>query len=294
MALTSEQKGTLYVFMAALLFSLGGLGIKLIPWHPLAINGARNLVATAVIFAYVRGSRHRLVVNRAVLIGAACMCLTTTLYVVANKLTTAANAIVLQFTAPVFLIFIMGSFFKQRPTRDDVVTCGVVLVGIAFFFVDGLQAGGMLGNLLALVSGATYAGVFLINALEGSDPISSVLIAQVVSGLVGLPFLLRELPTAPGPTAAAVALGVFQLGLAYIFFTRGLMHTSPVTASLTTGVEPILNPVLVALFYKETITLTALAGALIVVGAIVAYNINKARKAPVQESAPATEMEEAR
>ena len=115
----SVRQGTLCVVAASLLFSLGGLGIKLIPWQPLSVNGARNLISIVMIAFYMKKTGHKLIVNKGVLTGAFCMCATTTLYVIANKLTTAANAIVLQFTAPVFLIFIMAIFFHERPTRLD-------------------------------------------------------------------------------------------------------------------------------------------------------------------------------
>ena len=285
----SVRQGTLCVVAASLLFSLGGLGIKLIPWQPLSINGARNLISIVMIAFYMKKTGHKLIVNKGVLTGAFCMCATTTLYVIANKLTTAANAIVLQFTAPVFLIFIMAIFFHERPTRLDIATCVVVLAGIVCFFVDSLTSGGGLGNLLALLSGVTYAGVFMLNTFPGADSLSSILIGQIVSGVIGIPFLLQERDFS-GPVLGAVfMLGFFQLGLAYIFFSRGLEAVPPVTASLTSGLEPVLNPVWVAIFYKETISPIALVGAVIVVGAIVCYNLKKAinqQKQPPAASEP--------
>ena len=276
----SKKNGTLYVMATAVLFSLGGVGIKYIPWPALAINGARNGIATVIIFIYLKAIRHKVVVNRSVLIGSCCMFVTTTLYVMANKLTTAANAIVLQFTAPVFIILAMWIFFHERPTRLDVSTCAVVLAGICFFFIDGLRGGGTLGNALALLSGVSYAGVFMMSLLEGSDSLSSILLGQGVSAIVGLPFLLQMQRAEFTRTAiaAVVMLGVFQLGLAYILFSKGLETTPPVVASLTTGIEPILNPVWVAIFHGEMISPLSLVGAVVVVGAIVVYNVKKAKQ----------------
>ena len=165
----------------------------------------------------------------------------------------------------------------------------VVLAGIVCFFVDSLTSGGGLGNLLALLSGVTYAGVFMLNTFPGADSLSSILIGQIVSGVIGFPFLLQERDFS-GPVLGAVfMLGFFQLGLAYIFFSRGLEAVPPVTASLTSGLEPVLNPVWVAIFYKETISQIALVGAVIVVGAIVCYNLKKAinqQKQPPAASEP--------
>lgn len=266
------------MLFASLLFSIGGLCVKLIPWSALSINGARNLIGVLVIGLYLLVSRHRLKWNLPVFLGAASTLGTTTLYTVANKLTTAANAIVLQFTAPVFVILFMTLLFHVKPKKLDMLTCGVVLFGVLLFFIDGLQAGNMLGNLVAVLSGVCYAGVFLMNASEGSDAMSSVFFGQLAAALIFTPFCLGETDFSPVPMLALVALGALQVGVAYIFLSLGIRSTPPVTASLITGLEPVLNPIWVAIFYKEHISPTALVGAVIVVGAIVGYNVLKSKR----------------
>ena len=262
----------LFVFLAAVLYSIGGLCIKVIPWNGLAINGGRNLVALAVIGGYLLATRHRPRSNRWIWVGAVCICGTNSLFTLANKLTTAANTIVLQFTAPIFVILLSAVFWRKRPKKLDLIACAVVLLGVLCFFVDSLEAGGMLGNVLALLSGLSYAGVFLLDDLPDSDPISSVFWGDVMSAVIGLPFLLGETDFSPVPMASLVILGAFQVGLAYILLTMGLRTTPAVTASLVSGIEPVLNPILVAVFYHETIGPLALLGAAIVVGGVVAYN----------------------
>lgn len=279
----SSRKGTICVFLAAVLYSIGGLCIKVIPWGGMAINGARTAIALFVVGGYLKWARHKLRFSVSVFIGALSVCGTNILFSLANKLTTAANAIVLQFTAPIFVLLISILFFRKRPSRLDMAACALVLGGVALFFVDSLSAGGMLGNVLALVSGVSYAGVFLMNALPGSDPISSVFWGQVVSAVVGLPFVVKENDfTAPTMTALLV-LGVFQVGAAYILLTEGLKTTPPVTASLISGIEPVLNPILVAVFYHELVGPLSLAGAVIVVGGVVGYNVLLARQ-PVEST----------
>ncbi len=268
-----KPSGVLFVFMAALLYSIGGLCIKVIPWNGLSINAGRNLVAIVVIGGYLTATRHPPRFNRYIALGAVCICGTNSLFTVANKLTTAANAIVLQFTAPIFVILLSIIFWKKRPRRLDLAACAVVLLGVLCFFVDSLEAGGMLGNVLALCSGLTYAGVFLLNDLPNSDPISSVFWGDVTSAVIGLPFLVRETEFTPTALVSLVILGAFQVGLAYIFLTIGLRTTPPVTASLVSGIEPVLNPILVAAFYHETVGALALLGAAIVVGGVLVYNI---------------------
>ena len=127
--------------------------------------------------------------------------------------------------------------------------------------------------MLALLSGMAYAGVFLLNDLPDSDPISSVFWGDMISAAAGLPFLVRETDFSPLPMLSLVVLGVFQVALAYILMVEGLKTTPAVTASLVSGVEPVLNPILVALFYREPIGRLALAGAAIVLISVMTYNI---------------------
>ena len=154
-----QRKSVLAVFLASVCFSTGGLFIKLIPWSALAINGARNLIGSAVIGLYLLATRHRVRFNRRVLIGALSMIGVTTLFAVSNKLTTAANAIVLQFTAPVFVILFMAALYRQKPGRVDLVTCFLVLSGVVIFFVDGLRAGNLAGNVTAILSGMLFSAL---------------------------------------------------------------------------------------------------------------------------------------
>ena len=278
-----KHTGTLFVFLAALLYSIGGLCIKVIPWNGMSINGGRTAIALVVIGAYLAVIRHRPRLNRWVLLGALCIFGTNTLFSLANKLTTAANTIVLQFTAPVFVILFSALFWKKKPQKLDVAACAVVFGGVLFFFVDSLEAGGALGNVLAVLAGAAYGGVFLLNDFPDADAISSVFISSVfwgdvLSALTGLPFLVRETVFTPTALTSLVILGVFQVAVAYILLTIGLRTTPPVTASLVSGIEPVLNPLLVAAFYGETVGPFALAGAAIVICGVVGYNVLKARQ----------------
>ena len=167
----------------------------------------------------------------------------------------------------------------------DVIACMVVLAGVLCFFVESLEAGDMTGNLLALLSGLSYAGVFLLKELPDSDPISSVFWGDVLSAVIGLPALLGEQALGPGPLFSLVVLGALQVGLAYILLTIGLRTTPPVAASLISGIEPVLNPILVAVFYGERVGPLALVGAAVVIGAVAAYNVLKIRSASKLEHA---------
>lgn len=273
-----QRQSVLFVFLASVCFSTGGLFIKLIPWSALAINGARNLIGSAVIGIYLLVTRHRISVNPRVIVGAMSLIGVTTLFAVANKLTTAANAIVLQFTAPAFVILLMALIYHQKPDRADLLTCFLVLLGVVIFFVDGLQAGNLAGNAAAVLSGICYAGVFMMNMGKDADAISSCFLGQLTAGLILTPLCFRETDFS-GPTlAAVVALGIIQVGGAYILFSIGIQNTPPVTASLITGMEPILNPLLVAAFYWERVTVLSVIGSVIVVCSIMGYSIRMAKR----------------
>ena len=275
---TKQRTGVLCVFLAAVLYSIGGLCIKVIPWNGISINGGRTAIALVVIGLFLAATHHPLRLNRWIFLGALCVFGTNILYSVANKLTTAANTIVLQFTAPIFVIVFSLLFWKKKPQKLDMAACAVVFGGVLFFFVDSLEMGGGLGNFLALLSGVSYAGVFLMNDMPESDALSSVFWGEVISAVTGLPFLLQETEFPPAAIISLVILGVFQVAAAYILLAIGLKTTPPVMASLVSGIEPVLNPILVAVFYKEAMGVFALIGAAIVIVGVVGYNVIRAKQ----------------
>ena len=278
---SAAAKGALFVFLSAVFFSIGGLFMKLIPWNGLAINSARNVFSVLVLAVFFRIRRHKLVINRTVLIGALAIVGTNILYSLANKLTTAGNTIILQFTAPIWVMVFSSLLLKKKPGRLDLIAAAFVFAGVICFFVDSLSSGHLTGDLLALLSGIFYAGVFMMNAREDSDSLSSVLIGMVLNVLTGLPFLIREQPFLAGMDVwtPVLVLGIFQLGLAYVFLTEGLAITPPVTASLISGIEPVLNPLLVAVFYGEMLTPLSLVGAAIVFLSVIGYNLIRLKQA---------------
>ncbi len=273
-----RRRGTRFVFYAAVLYSIGGLCIKVIPWNAMSINSGRNILSMLVIGLFLRLTRHPIRFNRWIALGALSVCGTNTLYALANKLTTAANAIVLQYTAPVFVILLSLLFWRKRPDRLDLAACGIVLCGVVCFFVDSLETGGTVGNVIALLSGLSYAGVFLMNDLPDADPICSVFWGDILSAVIGLPFLLRETIFTPTALTSVFILGVFQVGLAYVLMCTGLKTTPAVRAALISGIEPVLNPLLVAFFYRERVGAAALLGAVIVVCGVIWYNVAKGRR----------------
>lgn len=276
-AAISHRRGLAYVLISAVCFSLAGVLIKVIPWNPISINGARCIFAIVPMYLYLRATGRRFHVNKQIIGGAVLDFAMLETFVIANKLTTAANAIVLQFTEPIWVILLAWIIFRSRPRRSAVVASFVVIAGIACFFYDSLNAGGMLGNVLAIVSGVAYAGVFLLKESPKCDFECAAILGFAACFVAGIPFYPQETLFTPEILVTIVVLGVVQLGLAYFFLSKGLDVVSPVTASLTSTIEPLLNPILVAIVVGEFIGPISIFGAVLVIGAATAYNVYAAR-----------------
>ena len=273
----NKSLGTAAVLAASLCFSTGGLLMKIIPWNPLAINGVRNVIAAVVIGLYILATHHKLKFNFTVLVGAVSMAGVTTLFSIANKLTTAGNTIILQYTAPIWIVILMFLIFGKKPDRTALISIFIVLAGILCFFFEALSTGRWLGDLCALMSGIFYAGVFMLNSFEKGDALSSVFFGQIACGVFLSPLVVYETDFSAPVLISVFLLGAVQVGLAYIFFTFGTKYTDPVTASIINALEPILNPILVAVFYGEMLGRISIVGAVIVLCGILYYNLRKIR-----------------
>ncbi|MDD5018655.1 MAG: EamA family transporter [Eubacteriales bacterium] len=267
----SKTKGPLLIAVTAVLWSFGGLLIKLIPWNAMTIVGIRAVFAGAVMTIYMR--RPRITFSLPVILGALSLSGTTILYVFANKLTTAANAIVLQYTAPIFVVILSVMFFKKKAKTVDIIAVLIVFAGMALFFFDKLQINAMLGNILACLSGITFAGVFLINQMPDSKPEEALLLGHIINVVISIPFIAGNITWEPIAWISVTLLGIFQLGLAYVLFSIGIKNTPPIAASLIATLEPLLNPVWVLLFSGEKPGNWALVGGVIVLVTVVVYNI---------------------
>ena len=273
-----------YILLSALCFSVGGLFTKLLPWQALSIGSGRCILSALMMLLFKRHKKHKFILNKTVVFGGLSLCGTVTFYVMANKMTTAANAIVLQYSAPIFIILFSFLLFHKKPTKQEIYACLAVMIGIILFFVDSLGSGHMAGNFIALLSGICYDLVCMMNSFKEGDAISSMLIGHSMSAVIGFPSLIQETDFSFYSILCVLVLGVFQLGLGYIFFTKGLETTSPISVSLISTVEPILNPVWVALFYKETISSLSLIGGAVVIISITLYNIQTNKKNVIHEN----------
>ena len=272
------RSGGLLVLLGAIAFSLGGLLIKLIPLSPIAINCGRCVFSSLIIGIYMYLTRHKLVINKTVITGALFVFLMLMGYVVSNKLTTAANAIVLEYTAPILVIVFEAILFKKRPDKISIIICLFVLMGIAIVVLDGMKAGNFLGDMIALSSGVFYALTMMLNEFKNSDSLSSVFLGHLFTALIGVGFIDVFLKADTKTLALVAALGIFQAGLGYTLLTVGLKKCDPLSGSLMTCIEPVLNPILVAIFYKEYLSINQIIGCVIVISSIIFYNIYTSKR----------------
>lgn len=277
-----RRRAIIFLVVAAILFSSGGLLIKLVDLPAMAVAGGRSAIAAVIILLFIR--RPKFTWSATQILCAVAYCGTVVFFVIANKMTTAANAILLQYTAPVYIALFGAWFVGERTTLRDWVTIGLVLIGMTLFLLDGLSAGNWAGNLFALLSAVFYAFLaMLIRKQKDASPLESVLLGNILTAIIGLPFMIGHLPSRTS-MVSLILLGVFQLGIAYVMFAKGARHVSALEIVLISVLEPILNPLWVVLTVGEKPTSLALLGGIIVLGAVVGRGVLSNRLQKVEYS----------
>jgi len=283
-SLTSRRKAVILLVFAAVLWSTSGVFVKGLDWQPLSILAGRGIFTSILFLLYMRRLPKK--VTRWTLLAAGGSMATQFLFVTSTKLTTAANSIFLQYTAPIYVVVLAYLLLREKPLRSDLIAMGIIFIGLLLFFGDQLSPDGFYGNILAVLSGMTSAIMMVsFRAQKNSSPEDSVLIASLVIAIFGFPSVLKESWTISGWSVLAY-LGIFQIGVAFIFFTKGIKHIPALEANLIGTLEPILNPVWVFLFLGERMGKSALLGGLVVLVGVIASAVGSART-DKYESSPA-------
>ncbi|MBT9172159.1 MAG: hypothetical protein DDT21_00540 [Syntrophomonadaceae bacterium] len=284
----SRNEALVFLALAALLWSLGGLLIKLVDWHPLAIAGARSAIAALLFGAVLR--RPKLDWSPLLCGGALAYAATVILFVSATRLTTAANAILLQFTAPVYVALLASWLLKERTRPVDWAAIFFVMVGMGLFFVDGFTAGNQLGNALAVCSGISFAAMLILLRLQKNGAtLEPLFLGNVLTALIGAPFMTAPFPGFTG-WGALIVLGLFQLGLSYLLYAVAVRHVTALEASLVPVIEPLLNPVWVFLALGEAPGGWALAGGALVLSSVTGRIILVSGRIPARGSENTTSV----
>jgi drug/metabolite transporter (DMT)-like permease len=302
----SRHFGVPAMAAAAFLWSIAGLFIKIIDWHPLTISGVRSLIAALVILLWLkrpqihggRGPRLCLGIRfrrtrpwlistgecRSFPQAAAALSYSATmiLFVSANKLTTSSNAIILQYIGPIFTAIIGSWVLKERARLEHWIAFLFVAGGMVLMFLDKLGGGRLAGDLLAILSALAFSLTFIFMRMQkAGSSLESMLLAHGLTAVIGL-FVSLFLP-APHLTVKTLLsiaiLGIFQVGLAVVLFAYAIKHISAVTANLIAVIEPVFNPLWVFLVLGEAPGTRSIAGGLVIIAAVTAASVINARRA---------------
>ena len=293
--------GAAFVLGAAVFWSTSGLFIKLINGHPVVIAGARSLLAAlfliSVRFIFQSANPRdipRILKNPFVWAGGAAYGATMITFVIANKLTTSANAILLQYSAPMWAALLAWALLREKPHVGHWVGMALMTAGLVLFFGDSLAIDSVAGCVTAIFSGMVFgaSSVFMRRVEQrravrrqterehdaAGSPIDCSILSHVLTALAAIPFAVLYPPQLTGPTVfSLIFMGVFQSGIASLLFATGIARISAVSAMLLCSVEPVLNPLWVFLITGETPTGGAVLGGALILAAVFVSTLWKRR-----------------
>lgn len=267
------------LFIAAFLWSTAGIAFRLLTVsHGVAISGYRSLFA-ALFYIVAFRSLPKMEGTRWFKVAILAHCGATTLFVVANTLTTAANSILLQFTAsPIFACIFLFFIFKKPLPKHDIIATVLIFVGICIFFLDSLtlqmSPSMSLGNAIAVGAGAAF-GLQAIVLKHTKMPRNAFTFANGLNVLIALPFIILNPIGSLLDLALLAYLGVVQIGLSYLLFSFAVRKVAPLELILIPALEPILNPIWVVIFDGQMPSLLSVLGGLMIFVTVLAWSIYK-------------------
>jgi len=275
-----ETRGTSIasLILCSFMWSSAGILIKLVSWDPLAIAGMRSLIGFLTMLILIRRPRFTFSFNQ--IMAALSYSATMILFVCANKMTTSANAVLLQYTEPVFIVLLGRYLLRDEKTGwlDWLVIAGV-FGGMVLFFLDEISFTANTGNVLAILSGLTFAltAIFMRRQKEGR-PADSFMLAHIITFAVSIPFMFHAGRPSPASLTGLLLLGVFQMGIPSILYSRGVAGVSAISTALITMIEPVMNPVWVVLFIHEYPSPRAIIGGGIIIACVTVRTVLKVNK----------------
>jgi len=261
------RRARLALLLAAVLWSLAGIFIKFLALPPLTIVFYRSLFASLFFAFFVRKS---IAVSKvALLVSAVAYTAAISAFVAANKITTAANAIALQYTAPIFVFVIVHVLFGEKITGASWISLVLGMLGIAVIGIGSAGQPDAAGVMIALLSGLLFA-IYMVSLrfLKELNPGTLTFLNNLVCCLILLPWVGSELTLSLKEAWLVAVMGVVQLGIPYWLFSKGLERISVQEASLIVLIEPVLNPIWVALIVGELPSGATLVGGVCIVGSL--------------------------
>ena len=274
-----EFSGQGAILLCAILWSTSGLFIKLTDWHPAVIAGGRSFLAVLFLLI-IRLGHEKPKKMFSLFISGSWYAATMILFVIANKLTFAANAILLQYTAPVWTCLLGWFYLKEKPYWEHWTALVLVCFGMILVFGNALAQGSFLGDCLALVSGITFAAnSIVLRRHKDGNPLDVMICAHILCVMYSVPFFFIYPPEmSVNSTLSILFMGFFQIGASTVLFVYGIKRVRAVQAMLTAAIEPVLNPVWVLVVTGEKPALLVIAGGVIIIAAVVLSSlVNKKR-----------------
>ncbi len=270
-AVSHDSGGRLLVSLAGVLWSLAGVFIKFLDLHPLTIVFYRSLFAATFFFLF--SSKKSLKVSAPLLLSVASYTAAISSFVWANKLTTAANAIILQYTAPIFVFIFVRLIFGEAVSRLNLVALFLGMAGVGIIFAGSAGQPDAVGVIVAIVSGFLFS-IYMTNLrfLREFNPVNLTFLNNLVCCMTLLPVVRSQLAVSSDQILALATMGVVQLGTPYFLFSKGLQKISLQDASLIVLIEPVLNPIWVAVTVGEVPSpATVIGGGVILLSLVFRY-----------------------
>lgn len=272
-----HKKGLVYVSFTAFLWSSSGLFIKILKVSAFHIGFYRSGIAaiTVLIISLIRNKsfRNSLQFDKTTNLASVFFSGILIFFVMATKMTTAANAIFLQFTAPIYLLILEPLFLKTKFEKKNLITISVTICGMVLFFFGRLELGNIYGNLLAIVSGICFASFSLLlrkkrTSQNQESGLSSIILGNALVAVICFFIIFPDFSLTLSESLILLYMGIFQIGISYAIFNEGIKYVSATESMIIATMEAIFNPIWVFIGIGETPSVYAIFGALIIMIAI--------------------------
>jgi len=268
-----HMKGVLLFLVTSTLWSTSGMLIKMINWNPVAIAGVRSGIAALVLIPTIKIKNFK--ITGTGLLTSVSFSATVILFVTATKMTTAANAIILQYTAPIYTAIFSGIFLKEKPKVIDILFSILAVGGVVLCFINKLSTDNYLGNLIALFSGISFGWFYLfMRSQKDSSPVHSAFLGNILTFLISIPFLFKG-NLSRTDLLFLLILGTFQMGIPMMLYSIGIQYVTALEAILISTIEPILNPIWVFFTIGEIPGKWTIVGGLIVILSIIGRSVTR-------------------
>jgi drug/metabolite transporter (DMT)-like permease len=272
-----KKSAVILLLITGFIWSTGGFMVKVIPWSPFTIAGMRSGIAFLVIFLYDRPKSIKF--KKYTVLGAFCYTIMVICFIIANKLTSAGNVILIQYAAPFYVAVFSYIFLDERLNKLDWITIIILIGGLSLFFFDDLSFDQLSGNIFAIFSGIGFAGTILfLRKQKESRPIDSILLGNLLTLFICIPFYNNGLTNEPIAWVGIVYLGIVQLGFTYCLYTIAIKYVSAIDAAIYPVIEPISSPILAYFILGEIMTNNAIIGGTIILLIVTVRGVIQNRK----------------